>query len=228
MPAGRTCPGKTELCHRLCYARSGRFRFRDVKVAHESSLKRSHESGFVSWMVLTIRDVCALAVRVHTGGDFYNARYVRQWISIAKRCPNTCFYAYTRSWRDPRVAPALRQLAALPNFALWYSCDRETGEPPRNPGVERAWMAENDKDLPPFPVDLVFRNNIERPRRTLGGYPICAYDQNVAQTSRVTCSHCQRCWKGNVLYQAKPEAQAEDHGEATLRSLRGRRLVGAT
>jgi len=36
-------------------------------------------------------------VRQHVGGDFFNDNYLRAWLGLASRRPNTLFYAYTKS-----------------------------------------------------------------------------------------------------------------------------------
>jgi hypothetical protein len=39
----------------------------------------------------------AKEVRVHVAGDFFNLDYLEAWIIAAARCPDTVFYAYTKS-----------------------------------------------------------------------------------------------------------------------------------
>lgn len=214
LPAGQTCPGQSALCHKLCYGRRGRFCFPDVKVAHEQADQATRRPGFSAWLTTEILRRCVLALRIHAVGDFYSAAYVRKWITIVRHCRRTTFYAYTRSWRCPPVRAALRCLALEPNVHLWYSCDRETGRPPRDRRVRLAWMAEHDADLPRFGVDLVFRNTIEQARKKLGGHPVCVYDQGIARKIPVTCSHCQLCWKESY-------GSTGSHRASALRCLSG-------
>ena len=36
-------------------------------------------------------------IRIHIGGDFFNARYFNAWVKVASMNKNTIFYAYTKS-----------------------------------------------------------------------------------------------------------------------------------
>src|SRR5262249_19734055 len=50
LPAGRTCPGKSRLCHGRCYARKGRFVFPQVIERLNWCYERSKRSDFVEVM----------------------------------------------------------------------------------------------------------------------------------------------------------------------------------
>jgi hypothetical protein len=84
-------------------------------------------------MIGEIRRRWVACVRIHVSEDFYSAEYVRKWAAVARACPATRFYAYTRSWRRPDIAAALAELSRCRNVRLWYSCDRDTGIPARVP-----------------------------------------------------------------------------------------------
>lgn len=193
-----TCPGATALCQRFCYARTGRFLLPAVRQAHARRLTASQTNEFVPALVHEIRQNCVNVVRVHVEGDFHTAGYIRQWGAIARRCPKTVFFAYTRSWRVKRLVPGLKDLAALANFRIWWSTDAETGRPnvQELSGAGVAWMATTDRDLPPWPVDLVFRDQARVPMKfTPDGAWVCVYDQGVKRQLRITCSHCAACWR---------------------------------
>lgn len=60
-----------------------------------------------------------IIVRIHVGGDFFNLRYFKAWIRVAKKFPNIVFYAYTKSlpyWIEER-----RRIDELDNFLLTAS-----------------------------------------------------------------------------------------------------------
>lgn len=40
--------------------------------------------------------------RVHESGDFYCRDYVAMWIDVARSCPDTVFYAYTKQFENVR------------------------------------------------------------------------------------------------------------------------------
>jgi hypothetical protein len=150
--------------------------------------------GFAEWMIMEVRRTFARVVRIHVSGDFFDARYTRAWLKVIKACPEVTFYAYTRSWTEPKILPVLKLLAKEHNLYLWFSCDREMKAPPRIPRVRRAWLAVNDDDIAPYIVDLVFR---DRPftiqRYDKAGFPVCPHEWGFPQ--KPTCSQCKKCFK---------------------------------
>jgi hypothetical protein len=133
-------------------------------------------------------------LRIHVSGDFYDATYVEQWATIARRCPRTIFYTYTRSWRVPSIAPALAALADRPNVRLWFSCDAETGLPIDVPPTVRVAYLQTDRHEEPT-GDLIFRV------RPLRGLPtphsallvLCPSEVTAPRPTRVTCTSCRLC-----------------------------------
>jgi hypothetical protein len=133
-------------------------------------------------------------LRIHVSGDFYDADYVNKWATIARRCPQTTFYAYTRSWRVPSIVPALVALADRPNVRLWFSCDAETGLPlDLPPGVRVAYLQTDRHEEPTG--DLIFR--VRPLRRLLTPHPplsvLCPSEVTSPRPSNVTCTSCRLC-----------------------------------
>jgi hypothetical protein len=58
-------------------------------------------------------------VRIHESGDFYNGEYFKAWIEVARRMPNTKFYAYTKS--IPFIQKYDDLLDKVPNLILTVS-----------------------------------------------------------------------------------------------------------
>jgi len=198
IPSGlrHICVGASSLCLLLCYAMRHHYCRGNVKDALQENYKETLRRDFVAVMGGWIRSCFARIVRVHASGEFYSAEYVRKWVEITKRHKNVLFYAYTRSWRDPEVYEALKELAKQPNFVLWWSCDRETGAPPKLKGVRRAYLMLNDEDIPKFKVDLVFRESTKTVMKWVTGAPVCPPENGVTNT---TCSLCQLCFRGKAL-----------------------------
>src|SRR5262249_20087030 len=121
IPAVDTCPGRSPLCERLCYARSGHFRLEAGQERLEHHLDCALAADFERQVAAEVKRRRIQTVRIHVAGDFFSPEYVRKWVRVARRCPKTTFYAYTRSWRVPEIVPALAELAALENVRLWYS-----------------------------------------------------------------------------------------------------------
>ena len=192
LPAVATCPGASPACRCECYALRGRFHF--LRRAYRRYLAASAEEGFVARMVGEIRRRWAGCVRIHVSGDFYSAEYVRKWAAVARACPATRFFAYTRSWRRADIAEALAELSRCRNVRLWYSCDHDTGIPARVPRrVRLAWMQTSADDLPPR-ADLVFR--VHRLRGTVAkrvSLALVCPVENGATGHRTDCGRCRVC-----------------------------------
>lgn len=128
---GRHCAG--------CYAMKSQRQYWETRIYRAEMLALSRRPEFPALVIRQILDRIAAgaagrlklsnmlrAVRVHESGDFYSVEYVRKWIAIASYfqdvAPRLQFYAYTKRFdhapKNRRIAAALRDLAALPNFTL--------------------------------------------------------------------------------------------------------------
>ena len=212
LPSIDTCPGATSFCRSLCYATKGHFLNTNVKTLYARNQIESHRRDFAFRMAKEIRHGLIRNVRIHVSGDLYSAAYVRKWSAIIRVCPSVKFFAYTRSWRDPAILPALQVMAALPNMALWYSEDRETGRSPNTPGVRVCFLVHTIEDealLDSSRHDLVFRDGRHRridvrpgTLKRIGGVLVCPHEQNqvrrsIAQKNTIrppiSCSDCRIC-----------------------------------
>jgi hypothetical protein len=123
-----TCPGATDECERVCYAKriSG-------PVRHLYQHNLSDE-------VPPIPEACKL-LRIHVSGDFDTWTYILNWYHRLKERPDVLAWAYTRSWRVPELLPHLENLRKLPNMQLFASMDwSHSDQPPA--GWRRAWIAD--------------------------------------------------------------------------------------
>ena len=194
LPAVETCPGRSELCARVCYARSGRFKTRTMQARLAGNQAAAQTDDFIPRIAAEVRRRGVNILRVQVSGDFFDVEYVGKWAAIARRCPRTTFYAYTRSWRVPDFSPALGDLAELPNVQLWFSGDAETGPPSDLPHGVRVAHLQADRDEEPA-GDLIFRV------RPLRGLPtirsplsmICPTEVVSPRRSEVTCTSCRLC-----------------------------------
>jgi hypothetical protein len=106
------------------------------------------------------------------------------------------FFTYTRAWRVPSISEVLVELSRLPNLALWYSADRETGWPEIvPPRVRIAWLMTAADEQPPPEADLVFRKLALRkqPAVEVAGVLVCPAENG--QQSTATCDRCRICWR---------------------------------
>lgn len=195
LPAVETCPGRTALCERVCYARNGRYRTQFMRDRLADNLDAALRDDFAPRVADEVRRRGVHTLRVHVSGDFFSQEYARKWLAIARRAAGTRLYAYTRSWRVPEVAPILAELAGLRNVRLWYSCDAETGLPGDMPPRVRVAFLQTDPGEEPA-GNLVFR--VERlraePARRVGLTLICPRETGLPGAADVTCTSCRRCY----------------------------------
>jgi len=208
---GATCPGATEFCESLCYAKSVFFMMHEWKYYVNWAYVTLFPENFTQiWNQAAITGV----VRMHVGGDFFSPEYVSLWADIIKNRKYTRFYAYTRSWQNGKgqlrkefLGP-LRKISALENMRLVLSCDRQTGVPPADliPTAIRAWLAENDQDLPGVDVELIFRDHtgMKATVSEMGGAPVCPVERSPKYRKvdgKITCQNCSWCWgAGHLAY----------------------------
>lgn len=192
LPRVDTCPGATALCVKHCYIKRTN-RFPQVRPSHQLRYEASLKDDFVQKMVADIVKCRKKILRVHTSGDFYGEKYIADWVDIVKQTPETAYYAYTRSWRVPRLMRQLDRLRRLPNMQLWWSSDSETGAPPE--GVV-AYMSVDDSDIPEFGASLVFRVKRDTMRTMVGGVNVCPLEsgQPKLKENGLTCAKCRLCF----------------------------------
>lgn len=208
---GATCPGATEFCESLCYAKSALFMMNEW-------------AYYVNWAYVTLfpnhfADIWKNAnltgvVRMHVGGDFFSPDYVNLWSDIIRQRKYVRFYAYTRSWQDGKgkirkefIKP-LRTLSSVENMRLVLSCDRETGVPAAAmiPTAIRAWLAANDHDLPGEQVELIFRDHsgMVATVSEMGGAPVCPVERSPKYKKidgKITCQNCTFCFStGHLMF----------------------------
>lgn len=130
-----TCPGATEECQRICYARR--------PVAEQGIVQQMWAENSMGDEVPEIPEDARI-LRPHISGDFDTPEYILNWHRrLADRQDVTC-WAYTRSWRVPALLPYLEALRALPNVQLFASMDLSTPELPPA-GWRRAWIDGDER-----------------------------------------------------------------------------------
>lgn len=116
LPAGHSCPA-AKLCRASCDRKTGKltqgkhtvFRCFGASIeAYSSALRKCVWRNFDALRKArtpkAIADLLdsylpgkAEIVRIHgTGGDFYNADYLKGWVRVAERRPDTVFYCYSK------------------------------------------------------------------------------------------------------------------------------------
>ncbi len=205
IPAGSTCPGRTELCDERCYAQKGFFTMPNVKSSLQERLRASRRNDFETEMIAEIKKITARVIRIHVAGDYYSLDYIDKWHNIVKACRDVTFFTYTRSWRVPELRRGLTKFAGNPNLRLWYSIDQETGLPGNVPsGVRLAYMSVASDDIPPHRADLVFRdyNMRKTVQKRINGVQVCPPENGVTD---ISCQTCGICWNMTTVPKGPPE-----------------------
>jgi hypothetical protein len=212
------CVGATPTCSAACYAKG--FLFQMHYARHRRNHERSREDRFARAMIGEIRRGMVRVVRVHASGDFDDPGYVRKWADVARACPGSTFFAYTRSWRSEEVLAEVIGLARLPNVFLWFSEDRDTGRSPAVPRVRRAYLLSHGEaaDEVPADADLVFRaprprrpgrpNEYDRPAKRANGVLICPKEQGISRQVELTCSSCRICFTDRARRVVTPRPES--------------------
>ena len=208
LPVLHTCPGKSEVCKHVCYAKTGFLAYPSIKKAYRKNLAASRRDDFVDRAVFYLRELLVSRLRIHVSGDFYSNDYIDKWRSIIRRCRSVQFLAYTRSWNDSSLRANILRLGREPNLSLWLSSDASMPRPPRTK-LPVCYLSVSDEDQPAFKVDLVFRHRRRTIlKRTYNGGVVCPVENGVTKT---TCSQCTICWQGsNFKQKAKPAITAPD------------------
>ncbi len=196
LPAVRTCPGRSALCEKVCYALKGHLRMVLNRGGYDRRLVAAKRKSFVSRMVAEIRERACKLVRIHVAGDFFSPGYVRKWAAIVAACPDVKFFVYTRSWRLPAIRVELNRMSRLKNLRLWFSCDRDTGLPQKTARrVRLAYMADGDDDVPARVPDLGFRVTRKTVVKRIGGAIVCPVENGTKAKHHTSCETCGICWR---------------------------------
>jgi hypothetical protein len=161
------------------------------------NLDASLQNNFERRMIAEIRRRGVHVLRIHVSGDMYSSEYAMKWVRIARRCPRTSFYGYTRSYRIPEILPVLVELSRQKNVTLWWSVDAETGIPTTvPPNVHLAYLQTTAED-DPGPSDIVFRTRPLRgtPITRIGLSVVCPTENGTHQAENTTCTSCRRCFR---------------------------------
>ena len=119
LPAGITCPGKTALCTKICYARKAEKMYKTAAASRARNLLASMLPGFVDDLVLEIQAAKLTRARLHESGDVKDQGYLDKLFEVCNRCPTVEFLAYTKSWHlDWHAKPA--------NLRVLWSVDKTT------------------------------------------------------------------------------------------------------
>jgi hypothetical protein len=206
----------------ICFGFRDRYRQERMKERLAINLAFSKSPQFVQWAIDTLtRRRNAVAVRLPGIGDMYDPAFVEKVRSIVRAFPRLRFWCYSRSWWLPDIWEALKTLKDESNLTIFLSWDRMMAAhhgPPPDRDLPWCWLSEHDLDVPPEPVAIVWRFNVDSAahkklpeKHVLGDSLVCPHETGI--TTKLTCSTCGICWKGEKFRTAKITKLLEKHKE---------------
>lgn len=129
--AGDTCPGSyadgelVAACI-MCYAKSGNYRFKNVKAPRDHNRADWLHDDWVSAMVRELDN--DRWFRWFDSGDMYHLKLAEKMLEVMKATPWVKHWLPTRMYKFPKFARVLKEMEALPNVVVRYSSDSITGE----------------------------------------------------------------------------------------------------
>jgi len=171
IPSVETCPGRTDECESVCYAKESEYRDRTAEKL-QRNLDTLHEAETVEAMAEKLRAMVGQYVeranrmgvpddsrqfRIHWSGDFFSVDYAEAWRIVIEENPDIKFYTYTRSFQpDVNVVPVL---AGLENLDLFLSVDNQNVDRasevlPDYPDVRAAYLVKHFEQAKPLIAKL--------------------------------------------------------------------------
>lgn len=149
LPAAACCPGASKWCLSHCYTADDRRDIFPVDHWAENWFWVEHAPTLLAETILNQISVAMgpVAIRLHSSGDFYSAKYISFWKGIAAAVPTTHFWAYTRSWCVPELRAHLDDLRRMSNVQIFASWDSTMPEPPTDWRVST--VAHSREDIHP-------------------------------------------------------------------------------
>ena len=133
-----TCPGRTELCSKLCYAAKAERMYKAVRAMRKRNFEASKRPDFVDTLVREIDDNHLTLVRFHEDGDVYSQAYLNKLFEVCERSRSTTFLMYTRSSHlDWGYTPK--------NLVVYWSQDKTSTRPIPKGGRIAYMVAKGDQ-----------------------------------------------------------------------------------
>lgn len=181
LEAGVSCPGSYDVKGELvdacvgCYAKSGNYRFPNVKQPREHNMLDWKRENWVADMIQELDN--DRYFRWFDSGDIHHPDLAKKILAIVQATPWVKHWIPTRSYKLPRIREVLEVINQLPNVVVRYSSDSVNGEYEEIHGSTIIPTAEADN-----------------PELT-----ICQAHQHGGR-----CKGCRQCWNPDVKIIAYP------------------------
>ena len=131
LPAGPSCPGKTEVCFKFCYARRGRVAIhKQQHGCNQMALVQAFKAGgYQAAALLLLKHIEATGrrtIRWQDAGDLFAPWLCKSIANVHKKAKWLLGWLYTRSFViEPIWKAMVDSFTGLPNLAVWLSCDTQ-------------------------------------------------------------------------------------------------------
>lgn len=95
----------------------------DQMVQTHLQILEENPSAYFAQVAHDIQSAGYQTVRIHESGDFFTVQQIEGWAKLAVAMPTVAFYAYTRSWNQAALLPALEAFKTLPNVQVLASVE---------------------------------------------------------------------------------------------------------
>jgi len=181
LEAGVTCKGSIDpLTNKVCaacsgcYAKGGRYNFKNVKSPRIENLEESKKDSFVNDMI-EVLDMHRY-FRWFDSGDMYSVEFAQKVLEVAKATPWVKHWLPTRTWTLKEFNGVLEELNSLPNVVVRNSAGNVVGD-----------IVESHKNG----STVIGIDHIDTLQQ---GITICEAYKNVKKN----CNGCRKCWNKDI------------------------------
>jgi hypothetical protein len=227
LPAGHTCPFARE-CKSKVSRTTGRIqdgkhtRFRCSSATEELRpnvresrwrnlrlLRACKSTGAMVQLILESLSPLAGFVRIHTSGDFFSQAYFDAWLEVARRRPETLFYAYTKS-----LPYVIRRKDELPaNLILTASYGGSADDLIEEHGLRSALVVLSEEEA--YSLGLEIDHNDSHAMNPGPSFALLIHGSQPAGTDAAKAIAALRA-QGEYGYGEKADAARVRHGRLPL------------
>ena len=182
LEAGVTCKGSIDpLTNKVCaacsgcYAKGGRYNFKNVKTPRQINLVESKKDSWTSEMIEEL-DMHRY-FRWFDSGDMYSVEFAQKVLEVAKATPWVKHWLPTRTWTLKEFNGVLEELNKLPNVVVRNSAGNVTGD-----------IVESHKNGSTV-IGIDHINTVSKEIHICEAYE----EQNKGK-----CNGCRKCWNKDI------------------------------
>lgn len=183
LQAGDTCPGSKDKAGNWvpacagCYARSGNYRFDNVKTPRLENAQDWKRNEWVDDMVAALQG--SRYFRWFDSGDMYTLQLAEKILAVMEATPWCSHWLPTRMQKFPKFHNVITRMEALPNVKVRFSSDSVVGE--YTDGLHGSVIIPT--------ADYAVDTNVK----------VCGAYQREGK-----CGTCRACWSKSVAVVAYP------------------------